>query len=148
LAGQSPEVCKRLNARLATVAVSEGCTSPVDFCAAGVITGDGLVQGRTEVVVLGLLPSVGFPSIEPDTTLAYAGDRIIETKHGDLSLRITGVFDTLRGEFSELERVVGGTGRFENAVGTVYVTGVSNAAGNEFEGDITGVICHSPDGGN
>ena len=145
---QQPQVCKQLNARLSTVAVSEGCTSPVDFCAEGVITADGLIHGWTEAVVLGLTPAVGHPSIEPETTLGYVGDRLIETKHGDLNLRFTGVFDTLRGEFSELARVVSGTERFEGATGTYYLTGRSNAAGNEFVGDVTGVICHGPGNGN
>jgi hypothetical protein len=94
-----------------------------------------------------MLP-LGFPSIEPETTLGYVGDRLIETKHGDLTLRFTGVFDTLRGEFSELARVVSGTGKFEDATGTYYLTGRSNAAGNEFVGDITRTICHNPGNGN
>ena len=145
---QEPQVCKQLNARLSTVAVSEGCTSPVDFCAEGVITADGLIHGWTEAVILGLTPAVGHPSIEPETTLGYVGDRLIETEHGDLNLRFTGVFDTFRGEFAELARVVSGTERFEGATGTAYLVGRSNAAGNEYVGNITGVVCHAPGNGD
>lgn len=146
---QTDQVCKRLNAQLMTIATLEGCTSPVDFCAEGVIVGDGLVQGKTYATILGLIESVGFPGTEPPTTLGYVGDRLIETQKGDLNLRLTGVFDTARGEFSELERVLvdGGTGIFEGATGTVYVTGTSNAAGNEYYGQITGTICHRPGNG-
>lgn len=147
---QGGQVCKRLNARLMTVAVTDGCLSPVNFCAEGLITGDGLIQGRTFATVLGLIESVGFPGIEPATTMGYVGDRLIETRNGNLNLRFTGVFDTARGEFSELERVLvaGGTGEFEGATGTVYLTGRSNAEGNAFVGRITGKICSAPGNGN
>lgn len=148
---QTEQVCKQLNARLMTVATLNGCTSPVDFCAEGVIAGDGLIQGTTFATILGLIESVGLPgTAEPATTLGYVGERLIETKKGDLNLRLTGVFDTARGEFSELERVTvdGGTGIFDGATGTIYLTGTSNAAGNEYYGQITGTICHPPRNGN
>jgi len=135
--------CLRIRAKLMTVRVAEGCTSPVDFCAEGVITGDGWIHGKTKGIVLGLVPSVGLPGIEPETTLSYAGDRTIVTPHGTLTLRFTGVFDTARGEFSELERVTEGTGELMGAAGTIYLTGRSSADGTSFEGDITGVICRA-----
>ena len=133
--------CKRIRAKLMTVRVTEGCTSPVAFCAEGAITRDSWIQGKTEAIVLGLVPSVGLPGIEPETTLAYAGDRTIMTSHGTLTLRFTGVFDTARGEFSELERVTDGTEKLSGATGTIYLTGRSSADGTSFEGDITGFIC-------
>ena len=147
---QTGQVCKQLNARLMTVATLNGCTSPVNFCAEGVVVGDGLIQGRTFATILGLIESVGFPGTEPATTLGYVGDRLIETKHGNINLRFTGVFDTARGEFSELERVLvdSGTGVFDGATGTVFLTGTSNAAGNEYYGQITGTICHQPGNGD
>jgi hypothetical protein len=135
------ERCLRIRAKLMTVRVTEGCTSPVAFCAEGVIIGDGWIHGKTQGIVLGLVPSVGLPGIEPETTLSYAGDRTIVTSHGTLTLRFTGVFDTSRGEFSELERVTDGTGELTGATGTIYLTGRSSADGTSFEGDITGVIC-------
>lgn len=142
---QPPKTCKQINARMMTVAFSDfPCASPISFCAGGVITGDGLIHGNTVATVLGMAPVTPGGSPEPESTVSYVGDRVIETTHGDATLRFTGVFDTARGEFSELSRVVEGTGRFENATGTVYITGRSNEPGNEFIGDIKGLICYDP----
>jgi hypothetical protein len=126
---------------LATVRVSENCTSPVNFCASGVVTGKDLISGTTHATVLGLVPSVGLPGIEPETTLSYAGERTIQTSHGTLTLRFTGVFDTARGEASELERVTAGTGRFKNATGTVWLAATANTEGTVFEGKLSGQLC-------
>jgi hypothetical protein len=133
--------CNRIKARLATVRVTENCSSPVNFCATGVITRDALIRGTTDAVVFGLAPSVGLPGIEPGTTLSYAGERTVTTSHGTLTLRFTGVFDTARGEASELERVTGGTDGFEGATGTLWLTATSNAELTAFEGQVTGQIC-------
>ena len=40
--------CKRIEGKLATVRVSENCTSPVNFCASGVVTGKDLISGTTQ----------------------------------------------------------------------------------------------------
>lgn len=137
--------CKRIEARLATVRVTEDCASPVDFCAAGVITGARLIEGTTRASVLGLVPSVGLPGVEPETTFSYAGERTITTSHGTVTLRFTGVFDTARGEASELERVTGGTRRFEGATGTLWLAATSNAELTMFAGRVTGQICTNRD---
>jgi hypothetical protein len=133
--------CKQVRAKEHAVRVTEGCTSPVGFCVEGVVTGGGWINGKTKATILGLAPSVGLPGIEPETTLSAAGDRTIETSHGTLTLRFTAVFDSVRGEFSELLRVTGGTGKFLGATGTLYLTGRLSADGISIEGDFTGVIC-------
>jgi hypothetical protein len=133
--------CRSIDGKLASVRVADHCGSPVDFCAVGVITGDGLVGGSFKASAFGFAPSVGLPGLEPETTLSYAGERTIDTTRGTLTLRFTGVFDTARAEFSELERVAAGTGRFEGASGTVWVAGHSIASGTAFEGKVTGEVC-------
>ena len=133
--------CQLVRAKEHAVRVTEGCTSPVGFCVEGVVTGGGWINGKTKATILGLAPSVGLPGIEPETTLSAAGDRTIETSHGTLTLRFTAVFDTVRGEFSELLRVTGGTGKFLGATGTLYLTGQLSADGISIEGDFTGEVC-------
>lgn len=133
--------CQQVRAKEHAVRVTEGCTSPVGFCVEGVISGGGWINGKTKATLLGLAPSVGLPGIEPETTLSVAGDRTFETSHGTLALRFTSVFDTARGEFSELLRITGGTGRFVGATGTLYLTGRLSADGISIEGDFTGEIC-------
>lgn len=146
-AGQVPAVnspqrqCHRVTAKLMTVKTTDKCPSPVNFCAAGVVLADGLLNGTTTAVVLGLAPSVGLPGVEPATTASYAGERTITTHQGVLTLRFTGVFDTARGEFSELERVQDGTGKFSGATGTLFVFGTSSADGTSFQAQIQGEIC-------
>ena len=132
--------CQHVMAKLATVRTSQNCTSPVEFCAAGTIIGGGVVHGATTAVVLGLVPAVGLPGIEPNSTLSYAAERTIQTARGMLTLRLTGVFDTVRGEFSELERVTGGTGVFEGARGTLWLIGTTSD-GTTFTGDLIGEVC-------
>lgn len=134
--------CQPVRAKEHAVIVTENCTSPVGLCVEGVITGGGWINGKTQATVLGLAPSVGLPGIEPETTLSVAGDRTIETSHGTLTLRFTAVFDTARGEFSELLRVTGGTGKFLGATGTLYLNG--RLSGTSVEGDFTGVVCLAP----
>lgn len=133
--------CKQIDAKLASVRVAEHCGSPVDFCAAGVISGDELIAGTFRASAFGFVSSVGLPGVEPETTLSYAGDRTVDTRRGTLTLRFTGVFDTARAEFSELERVETGTGRFEGATGTIWVIGQADATATAFEGRLLGHVC-------
>jgi len=133
--------CHQVRAKEHAVRVTEGCTSPVGFCVEGVISGGGWINGKTNATISGLAPSVGLPGIEPETTLSAAGDRTIVTSHGTLNLRFTAVFDTARGEFSELLRVTNGTGKFIGATGTLYLTGRLSADGISIEGDVTGEVC-------
>ena len=92
-------------------------------------------------------------SIVPDpqrrafTHIDGAGERTITTSNGTLVLRFTGVFDTARHEFSELERVIEGSDAFSGAKGTLYLYGKSNSDNTSFEGQIRGELCiEEPDG--
>jgi hypothetical protein len=62
-----------------------------------------------------------------------------------LTLHLVGVFDTAptaMGEFDELEKVIGGTGRFAGATGTLHLFGqATNAELTSFEGNFRGEIC-------
>lgn len=89
---------------------------------------------------LGVTPSLGLSGIEPETSLALAGDRTLTTAHGTLKFRYITVFDSARGEFAEIDRVTGGTEKFENATGTLWLTGTGTRAAG-FESKITGRIC-------
>ena len=57
-----------------------------------------------------------------------------------MTFRFIAVFDTARGEFAEIDRVTGGTERFEGATGTLWLTGTGTAA-TGFEIKIIGQIC-------
>ena len=136
--------CKQIRARFMNTIVTEGCTSPVGLCTAGESTGSRLLNGPNTFTAFGLVPSAGLPGIVPETTVSFAGERVMRTERGTLTLSAVGVFDTAptaMGEFDELETVIGGTGRFAGATGTLHLFGRSTADGSGFLGNIRGEIC-------
>ena len=130
--------CKQIKASGTSVIVTTDCRSPIGLCAAGFITGDQLIRGATFASVLGAAPSIGLPGIEAETTVSLAGERTITTSDGTLAFRFVTVFDTARGEFAEINRVTGGSGKFEGATGTLWLTGTGITS---FISEVTGQIC-------
>jgi hypothetical protein len=117
---------------------ADGCTSPVGLCTAGVYEGDQLLRGTTAFVADGLAPSAGLPSSEPPSTLSYSGLLTITTRHGTLTTRDTGIFDTAAGLFSSRDTIVSGTGIFAGATGHIFFHGTGTTS---FESTATGEIC-------
>jgi hypothetical protein len=130
--------CKGIKASGTSVVVTTDCRSPIGLCAAGFFTGDELIKGATFASVLGVAPSIGLPGIEAETRVSLAGERTITTGDGTLAFRFVTVFDTARGEFAEINRVTGGTGKFEGATGTLWFTGTGTTS---FVLEVTGQIC-------
>ena len=133
--------CRKVQARLTSMSVTEGCTSPFG-CFAGSISGSGLLNGTFTAVVFGVAPSAGLPELEPVTKVSVSGERVITTKSWTLTLHTLTAFDTATGEFDELNQVIGGTGQFAGATGTLHLFGgATNAELTSFEGNISGAIC-------
>jgi hypothetical protein len=130
--------CKLIKASGTTAVVTTDCRSPIGLCAAGFFTGDELIRGTTFASVLGASPSIGLPGIEAETSVSLAGERTITTWDGTLAFRFVTVFDTARGEFAEINRVTGGSGKFEGATGTLWLTGTGTTS---FFAEVTGQIC-------
>ena len=130
--------CKDVKASGTTVLVTADCRSPVGLCAAGAFAGNELIRGTTFATILGTAPSLGLPGLEPSSTLSISGERTITTSEGSLSLRFITAFDTARGEAAEINRVTGGTGKFEGATGTLFVTATGTTS---FALQLTGRIC-------
>jgi hypothetical protein len=144
-AGRTPETvahgrCHRLNGNggIQASLVTEGCTSPVGLCTAGVFTGDGLLKGTTSFVADAVAPSAGMPGVEAPTTLSYTGLLTITTRRGTLTLRDTGIFDTAAGLFSSRDVIVGGTGLFTGVTGHLFFTGTGTSS---LDSQATGEIC-------
>lgn len=142
--------CFDVRAEISVLFTADGCDSPVGMCTAGTVRSrgaGGIVAGTTRFRALGLgggvvgEPSIVFPPAEPASTWSYRGDLAITTALGVLNLEDVGVFDTVRGSFSEMNRVVGGTGIFRDAQGDLFMYGYSNASGTGFDGDIRGRVC-------
>jgi len=117
----------------------DGCTSPVGLCTAGVFKGDSLLRGTTALTADGIAPAAGMPLVEAATTLSYSGLLTITTRHGTLTTRDTGIFDTAgTGLFASRDVVVGGTGIFEGATGHIFYTGTGVT---KFDARASGEIC-------
>jgi len=132
--------CHRLNgnAGIRASVVTDGCTSPVGLCTAGVFEGNGLLHGTTSFVADGLAPAAGMPGVEAPTTLSYSGLLTISTHRGTLTTRDTGIFDTAAGLFSSRDVIVGGTGIFAGATGHLLINGTGTSS---FESVASGEIC-------
>ena len=114
--------------------------SPGGLCADGTIR-SGILKGTKLAVYTAAAPSAGLPGVESPLVLSYTADAVFTTKHGELHLSQLGVSDPLRQVFTELSRVVGGTGRFYQASGDLFISGTLSIDGTDFESDITGTVC-------
>lgn len=135
------ELCIPVHATINALFVTAGCTSPVGLCTAGQLSGSGILNGSTSFTALGIAPAAGITGIEPDTTLSYHGVLEVTTRHGTLAISDIGVFDQAVGVYSEVDRITAGTGRFENATGTLFIHGDAYSDGSGFDGEVRGQIC-------
>src|SRR5262249_13054142 len=86
--------------------------------------------------------SAGLPaSVEPTTTLSYGGEFTVFGERGSITYRTVGVYDTVLQLFTEIDRIVSGTGMFANASGSIYISGVGLDGGLHLEGNVTGEVC-------
>lgn len=140
LAAQAPpSSCEPVNAQLDGQLVP--CAeSPVGFCAVGTIT-TGSLRGTKEAVYQAVSPAAGMPNAEAPTTLSYSGTQVFHTVNGDLYMSVVGVADNARQVFTELGRITGGTGRFTNATGNLFISGTLSADGLSFYSKVSGEIC-------
>src|SRR5436190_114299 len=105
--------------------------SPVGVCTEGKVDA-GVLKGHTRFRALTIVPGSS-----PDELL-YTGELIITTREGTLTLHDSGVLNTATGQFFEFDVVVGGTGEFKDATGTLTSQGFDIGTG--FIGDLNGVI--------
>lgn len=138
------ELCIPVHATINALFVTDGCSSPVGLCTAGQISGGGMLNGNTRFTALGIAPAAGITGIEPDTTLSYHGVLELTTQHGTLIISDIGVFDQVVGVYSEVDRITEGSGRFENARGTLFIYGNAFTDGSGFDGEVRGRICLAP----
>ncbi len=139
------ETCIPVKAKITALFNIAGCTSPVGLCTTGQITGGGILNGETRFTALSIAPAAGMTGIEPDSTLSYHGVLEVTNQHGMLIMRDIGVFDQIVGVYSEVDRISGGVGRFENATGTLFISGNAFEDGSGFDGEVRGKICLMPE---
>lgn len=142
------ELCLPIDGRIDVSFVVGACDSIVGLCTEGRIRSRrSFLSGTTRFRANGLgggvvgEPSIVFPPVEPATTWSYAGEIVITTAVGELYTEDVGVFDTARGTFTEMNRVVGGTGLLADARGDLFMSGHSYPDGSGFSGEVSGQVC-------
>lgn len=128
--------CRSLNGKFTLTAVSgPDCLSAVGICTSvefkGGLKGTGAFTGTS------VIPSADTPT----TSVVFAtGDNVITVAGGTLlskdaiTLKTTGA-----GEFGEVDVIVGGTGEWEGASGTI--TGTGYFANGSGAGEYSGTVC-------
>lgn len=130
--------CRTIRGVINDVQVTDGCTSPNRFCAAGTVDGNRGFHGTTYFVMDG---AVRGPATAPGT-LATSGLLTYTFGDGTLVVRESGMSGFVQGEdkyFSAFQQVESGTGRFAGASGHFYVLG--QAFSDHFEAQIEGEVC-------
>ena len=127
--------CNKVVWRVTLEATANSCGSAIGLCAKGNLFGN--VRGTSDFVGTSFLPTV-----DTATTgvVVVTGDNVIHTSRGDVQTKDSIVLSTVgKGEFAEVDTVVGGTGDYLGATGVVTATGTFlNGVG---EGITLGEIC-------
>ena len=144
--GRAAVSCRGFAATVLLHATKEGCTSPVALCTKGTVeSSDPSLAGATWFFsALETAEAAGLQS-RPPSMLSYAGSLVVTTpRDGTLKTSNAGVFDTAAGAFSQLDRVVGGTGRFAGAEGHHFFTTATGGENAGFKGHVRGELCLNP----
>ena len=129
--------CKHVHGRILTRFTVSGCDSPFMICTEGYTTGSGIINGNTSYTTLRLGPDAVDSTFT--SSLSYNGYLTINTMHGDLLISDLGILNRSGGTFAELSLTLGGTGKLQNATGTLFFFGFATQTG--FDGDIAGQLC-------
>ena len=135
--GLAQTECKAIKAVQRDVLISDGCTSPVGFCAGGTIDGNHGLRGTSFFSGLSFNP---IPS-DPLGRLAVPGVSTYTTDDGTITISDVSVFDVARGTFAGVGQITGGTGRFAGATGDIFTTGRVLTGGSSFITNVTGTLC-------
>ncbi|MCB0210051.1 MAG: hypothetical protein KDJ52_12015 [Anaerolineae bacterium] len=116
--------------------VTENCTSPVELCAKGKYKGD--LKASSNFTGLAFIPTEDTPTTG---VLFFTGDNIIHAEGGDILTKDFISFNTVgKGDFGEVDAIVGGTGAWDKATGYIRAIGTFPAGGNG-QGKYVGEIC-------
>jgi hypothetical protein len=129
--------CKKINGKLTLQSLPpSACVSDAGVCASGTFSGD----------LVGTFMFAGSEFITSkdtmDTSVALlTGNNTITTAHGTLMTKDAIVLETSgNGDFAEVDTVVGGSGEWAGATGSIRANGLFTQA-NGGQGDYVGEIC-------
>src|SRR5438309_11241161 len=79
------------------------------------------------------------------SVLSIAGTLVLTTKHGSVTVSLTGTLDAATGAFTATGPLSGGTGSFAGTTGTLTLTGVENLSTGVFTETVAGTLCGGED---
>jgi hypothetical protein len=123
---QAEESCHKINAKGVGQDLGGGVT-------VARVIGGGLLHGTTE----GNFIITGFSG----TVASFEGTVEFTTRHGALTVTVSGTLDVATGEFSASGPVTGATGKLAGATGSLSLAGTQDLSDGSFVEDITGEIC-------
>ena len=129
--------CKPVIAVERDALVTQGCPSPIGFCAGGTVCGNHGLRGTSFYSAASFDPILS----DPLGRLVVPGILTYTTDDGVLTINDVSVFDVAHGTFAGSGRITGGTGRFAGATGDILTTGRMGSDGLSFTTDVTGQIC-------
>jgi hypothetical protein len=129
--------CKKVEGSFTFQPVSAPiCTAPVGVCATG--TYRGSLKGASTFTGMSLTQTVDTPTT---AVVLLTGDNLIHTAGGDLMTKDAIVLKTIgAGDFAEVDTIVGGTGVWAGASGTIRAQGTF-ALATGGQGNYVGEIC-------
>jgi hypothetical protein len=129
--------CRTLVAVQHDTLITDGCTSPIGFCAGGTFRGNHGFRGNS------FFSAISFDPVVSDALgrLAVPGVSTYTTDDGRLTISDVSVFDTTRGTFAGVGRITEGTGRFAGATGDVFTTGNVSSDGLSFTTLLKAEVC-------
>ena len=122
------EECKDLKGTQRDSLYSDGCTSPVGFCARGTFKGNHGFEGQSAFSARAFDP---IPD-DPLGRLAVPGTSSYTTVEGTILVDDVSAFDVERGTYAGIGRIVDGTAVYEGATGDVFTYGHVGADGSSF----------------
>ena len=132
--------CKPVRGALEETQVTgPGCTSPVGLCTVAQMFGQLKGQARftaTTFIELADTPTTGVNFVIGDTTILNAG---LGSKRGTLAIKNAVAFRTVGdGDLSDTQVIIGGTGDFSGASGSLRISGifVAGSGTSSFEGTV------------
>jgi hypothetical protein len=134
--------CRSFSGRYAEQIAPDGCTSPFGLCIDAQYTA-GPLHGTFHGVVTSLVPTADTPA----TSVVLFTTDTVATVHGwgsngTLNIKNAGSFATTgRGDIVDLQTIVGGTGDFAGASGSIQAFGTFDAATGTGSSRVVGTVC-------
>jgi hypothetical protein len=134
--------CRSFSGRYAEQIAPDGCTSPFGLCIDAQYTG-GPLHGTFHGVVTSLTPTADTATT---SVMLFTTDTVATVeawgKSGTLTIENAGAFATAgRGDIVDLQTIVGGTGDFTGASGTIRASGTFDSVTGTGTSRFVGTIC-------